>query len=169
MFQTCFWFNRVCSCFQNSWFPNIYFLILRFSKLPRIHHYKFGSYQNDTISITYVMFCNTCLYHISKKPCMFFEKYWFHIHDFTDFMKRIYIIFRCPSCQKLTNTWKSRYAKTYFVKCVHNFFYFLKYFGIWKSINKGLQGFKNPEIMEMLGVGPSHDKTKIRLDQNSSE
>ena len=43
---------------------------------------------------------------------------------------------------------------------------FLKYFGVSKSINKGSLGLKNPEIMEMLGFGPSHNKTKILLDQN---
>ena len=46
------------------------------------------------------------------------------------------------------------------------FLIFLKYFGIFKSINKGSPGVKNPEIMEMLGFGPSHNKTKILLDQN---
>ena len=38
-----------------------------------------------------------------------------------------------------------------------------------KSINKGPPGLKNPEIMEMLGSGPSHNKTKILLDQNWSK
>ena len=39
-------------------------------------------------------------------------------------------------------------------------------FGILKSINKGPQDFNNPEIMEMLGFGPSHNNTEILLDQN---
>ena len=45
------------------------------------------------------------------------------------------------------------------------FEYLLKYFGTFKCINKGPQGFKNPKIMEMLGFGPSHNKTKMLLDQ----
>ena len=43
---------------------------------------------------------------------------------------------------------------------------FSSIFGILKAINTGLQGSKNPEIMEMLGFGPSHNKTEILLDQN---
>ena len=46
------------------------------------------------------------------------------------------------------------------------FFYVLKYFGIFKSINKGPPGLENPEIMEFGGFGPSHNKTKVLLDQN---
>ena len=36
-------------------------------------------------------------------------------------------------------------------------------------MNTGLQGFTNPEIMEMLGFGPSHNKTEILLDQIEAE
>ena len=50
-----------------------------------------------------------------------------------------------------------------FQKCVH--LAFRSIFGIFKSINTGLQGFTNPEIMEMLGFGPSDNKAKILLDQ----
>ena len=42
---------------------------------------------------------------------------------------------------------------------------FLKYFGVFKSINKGPPGVKNPEIMKMLAFGPSHNETKFLLDQ----
>ena len=41
----------------------------------------------------------------------------------------------------------------------------LKYLGIFESINKGSTGLKSPEIMEFGGVRPSHNKTKILLDQ----
>ena len=41
----------------------------------------------------------------------------------------------------------------------------LKYFGISKSINKGSPALRNPEIMEMLGFGPSHNQTEIWSDQ----
>ena len=34
-----------------------------------------------------------------------------------------------------------------------------------KAINTGLQGLTNPEIMEMLGFGPSHNKAEMLLDQ----
>ena len=40
---------------------------------------------------------------------------------------------------------------------------FLEYF---KLINKGSPGVKNPEIMEMLGFGPSNNKIGILLNQN---
>ena len=46
------------------------------------------------------------------------------------------------------------------------FLVFLKYFGIFESINKGSPGLGNPEIMEMLGLGPSPNEIKILLDQN---
>ena len=46
------------------------------------------------------------------------------------------------------------------------FLYFVKYFGVVKSMNTGSPRLKNPEIMQMLGFGPSHKKTKIVLDQN---
>ena len=45
----------------------------------------------------------------------------------------------------------------------------LKNLGIVEYINKHPPGVKNPEIIEMLGFGPSHNKTKISLDQNRSE
>ena len=51
-------------------------------------------------------------------------------------------------------------------KCVHIFLYVLKYFGMFKFINKGSQGSINSEIMEMLGFGPSHNEIEILLDQN---
>ena len=35
---------------------------------------------------------------------------------------------------------------------------------IFKSINKGSPWLNNPEIIEMLGFGPSHNKTEILLD-----
>ena len=41
------------------------------------------------------------------------------------------------------------------------FLYCLKYFGVFKSIDKGVQGSKNPEIIDMLSFGPSHNKTEI--------
>ena len=46
------------------------------------------------------------------------------------------------------------------------FLYALKQFGIFKSINKGPPGLKNPAIIDMSGFGPSNNKTKILLDQN---
>ena len=45
----------------------------------------------------------------------------------------------------------------------------MKYFGIAKSINNGSQGSNNPEIMECVGFGPSHNKTEIVWDQNEAE
>ena len=39
---------------------------------------------------------------------------------------------------------------------------------IWIN-NKGSPGLKNPEIMEILGFGPSHHKTEILLEQNEAE
>ena len=55
-----------------------------------------------------------------------------------------------------------------FQKCLHILLYFLKYFGRVKWINTGFQRVKNPEIMEMLGLSLSNNKTKILLDQNWS-
>ena len=45
----------------------------------------------------------------------------------------------------------------------------MKYFGIVKTKNAWLQGLKNPEIMEMLGLGPSHNTIEILLDQNEAD
>ena len=39
----------------------------------------------------------------------------------------------------------------------------------WYIKIHGSPGLKNPEIMEFWGFGPSHEKTKIRLDQNEAE
>ena len=39
--------------------------------------------------------------------------------------------------------------------------HFLKYLGYLKPINKDSLGVKNPEIMEMLGFGPSHNRIAI--------
>ena len=46
---------------------------------------------------------------------------------------------------------------------------FVKYSGIWKSINKGSPGVKNPEIIEFLDLGLSNNKTEILLNQNEAE
>ena len=46
---------------------------------------------------------------------------------------------------------------------------FLKYFGMFKSINTGSQGLENPEIIEFRGFGPSHNETEVLLDQNEAE
>ena len=53
--------------------------------------------------------------------------------------------------------------------CPDLFLYVLNYFNIFKSINKGSPGLTNPEIMEMLGFGPSHNKIEIFLNQNEAE
>ena len=100
---------------------------------------------------------------------MFFDRYWSHIHDFGDFIKRVFIIFRCPRFQNWQNM-KSIYAKMKRNKDVPIYFLiFVEAFWYNKTINKGSQGFKKPEIMEMLGLGPSHNKTEILLDQNEAE
>ena len=33
----------------------------------------------------------------------------------------------------------------------------------------GFQGLENPEIIEILGFGPSHNNTEILLHQNKAE
>ena len=72
-----------------------------------------------------------------------------------------------PVFSKIDGKWKSRDAKIKQLKNVSYIFeYFLKYVSVLKSINEGSQGSKIPEIMEMLGFGPSHNKTEILLDQN---
>ena len=66
--------------------------------------------------------------------------------------------------RRLSKTQKTdshMYKNTTFQKRVRTCLVFLKQFGIFKSINKGSPGLKNPEIMDMLGFGPSHNKTKI--------
>ena len=40
---------------------------------------------------------------------------------------------------------------------------------IFKSIKKGFLWSTNPEIMGMLGFGPSHNKTEILSVQNEAE
>ena len=39
----------------------------------------------------------------------------------------------------------------------------------YSYFNKGSPGLNNPEILEMLGSGPSHNKTEILLGQNWSK
>ena len=45
----------------------------------------------------------------------------------------------------------------------------VEYFCVSKSINKGSHGLENPEIVEILGFGPSNNKTEILLDQNEAD
>ena len=47
--------------------------------------------------------------------------------------------------------------------------YVLKYVGMFKSINRGPTGAKNPEIIEFGALGPSHNKIEILLNQNEAE
>ena len=42
------------------------------------------------------------IHPISKNQFIFFDRSWSHIHDFGDVIKRIFIIFRCPSFPTLT-------------------------------------------------------------------
>ena len=109
-----------------------------------------------------------------KKPFMFSGRYWSHIQDLQDFIRRIFVILRCPSFPKVSNHmfWIFEIHKHEFPENVPIcFFLFLQYFGILKSINKGSQGSQKTGIMEMLGFGPSHNKTIIyqtRIKQNKS-
>ena len=125
-----------------------------------------GSQNIDSKNVI-LCFCNRYLYHISKNALCFVNRYWSHISDFEAFIKRIFGICRCPSFQILIKLWKSRFTTTIcFKMCPLVFLHFLEYFWIYKSMNKGPPGAKSPEIMEMLGSGPSHNKTEICLDQN---
>ena len=45
----------------------------------------------------------------------------------------------------------------------------LKVCFICKAINKGSEGSQNPEIMNMLGFGLSHNKIEKLSDQNEAE
>lgn len=63
----------------------------------------------------HVMFCNRYLYHISKSPFMFFDRYSSYIHDFGNCIRRIFITVRCPSLQKIAQFWKSRHTEIIFV------------------------------------------------------
>ena len=38
-----------------------------------------------------------------------------------------------------------------------------------KSVNKGSPGLENPEIMNVLGFGPSNNKTGFLLDKKEAE
>ena len=44
-----------------------------------------------------------CFRDLPNSNCMLFNKYWSHIQDFRDLIKRIFIIVRRPSFPKLTN------------------------------------------------------------------
>ena len=61
------------------------------------------------------------------------------------------------------------FTKITFSKICPYFLVFSEIFWYVKSINKGSPGLQSPEIMKMLGFGPSHNKTDILLDQNGSE
>ena len=72
----------------------------------------------------------------------------------------------CPSFRKLAFLFFEIYQNIYFFENVPIFLlYCCRYLGIFKSIYKGSQGLKNPDIMEFRGDGPSHNKTEILLDQ----
>ena len=60
------------------------------------------------------------------------------------------------------------YKHNMFRKCIHISYTFCSSLVhlTSKCINKGSPGLTNPEVMEMLGFGPSHNKTEILLNQN---
>ena len=56
-----------------------------------------------------------------------------------------------------------------FLRCFHDFLYFLKYLGITKCINTWLQGFENPEILRMSSFAVQNNEIGILLDQSEAE
>ena len=117
---------------------------------------NFNTYQESTI-----YFCfNECpvlssflIHHISKIPFMFFDRYWFHIHDLGDFIRRIFGIFRYPSFPKLRKFWKSRYAEIVFLKMFGDFSCI-----VWSVfvINKGC---KRPDLVIFFGSAKNDPKS----------
>ena len=102
--------------------------------------------------------------HISKILLMFSARHWSHVQDFQEFIRRIFIICRWrwfPTKSKMIFKISSG-IKTYLSKNA-----LFKWFGIFESINRGSKGSRNPEIMQMLGLGLSHnniDKLKIQIE-----
>ena len=97
------YFMLVPPCFTKDWSRN----------------YK----QNQHFQTCHFMFCKRYWYHMSKHPFMPFDRYWSHIHDLGDFIRRIFIISRCPSFSKLTKCWKSRFTNIFVVKHVSRLSY----------------------------------------------
>ena len=92
---------------------------------------KMSKFQNSTKS--HFIFCCGYWYHISKTPLMNFDRYWSHIDDLGDFIRRIFGVFLCPSFQKVTFFWKSRDV-IYFFK---EYLGIVLYFWSVLVINKG--------------------------------
>ena len=52
---------------------------------------------------------------LAKNPLMFFGRYWSHIHNLGDFIKRFFGILRCPSFPKLTKSGSPDMQKNAFI------------------------------------------------------
>ena len=92
------WFNRICVCFKDSRISKIYqdstivfsvFYLKRQLPLivlgPPFQPWPSGLLLEDTNPI------------LPKLHFMFSGRYWYHIQDFQDLFRRIFMICRCPS------------------------------------------------------------------------
>ena len=118
-------------------------------------------------------------FQMSKLPIFIFPKITFPYINCPSFKNQISNFKICKMLdsqfskglvRRLSNIFKKSdshiYKHNVFQKCFLFFLYFVKYLGRFKSINKGSPGLTNPEIMETLGFGPSHNKIEVLLDQN---
>ena len=95
---------------------------------------------------------------ISNFPNYNFQAYKFTISQITN-SELSFWKFKCPSFKQMYIDFPT-FSKNIFSYLQQSYFA-LKSFGIFKSINKGSPGLNNPEIMDMLGFGPSHNKIWI--------
>ena len=111
---------------------------------------KLSTIRNSQTS--HYRFCNRYWYHNSKKPFMFFDRYWSRIHDLGDFIRRFFGISRCPSFPKLTKMDFQNVEickRNIFKGHVHIFLYLLKHFYREKGW-KGRYLIKNMEVTKMI-------------------
>ena len=78
--------------------------------------------------------------------------------------------FGTQTLQWNTNLYSHNYKNNIVLKLFpYVFLYVLEYFDIFKSRNTGSYGYTSLGIMEMLGFGPSINKTKVLSGQNGEE
>ena len=91
--------------FFNSWCPPG---LSNFSNIDRYDFFNDPFFIDPKLPEFHFMFCSGYWQHLRKMPSMFSGRVWSHIQDFQDAMRRIFIIFWCPTFPKSPKFWKSR-------------------------------------------------------------
>ena len=81
-----------------------------FPNFPNIDSQDF--FIDPKLPTFHFMFSGRSWYHVTKIPVMLSGRYWSHIPDFQEFIKRTFIVCRCPSFPPFPNFGKHRTLKS---------------------------------------------------------